>query len=319
MLALFYREFASLISSGVSVIDGMAMLAEHAGSSRLREITFKIKEDAAQGISLGEAFAKFPDVFPEWQASIIKYSEKSGRLSQGFESLAAYLERDYSLQLGIITGLAYPVFLLHAAIFLLPLVNLFTCGGSAKYLRGVLAIILPLYGFPFLLFSFLRILNKPQLKTGFHIFLINIPLLGQLLRRIAVSRFILALHSLCSSGVPIISAWKIASEATGNETVKARIFKAAPFLEEGGQLSEAFIKSGLCDYRMAGLVKSAEKSGNLVEALEMIYKYSDKEINTAVGLIARILPVVIYLLVAAFIGSRVISFYLGYFRSNYLF
>ncbi len=162
-LYLFYRQLATLVSSGVSVIEAMDILSTRMGNNRLKSVVLAVKQYLLEGNSLSDAFAVFPGIFPVWQVNLIKYSETGGRITEGLTRLADHLERDYTLQQNIIVGLAYPVLLLHAAVFLLPLVNI-ACGIGA-YIAGVLKLIIPLYGFIFLQFKNLSIIHSSSLYS----------------------------------------------------------------------------------------------------------------------------------------------------------
>lgn len=317
-LSLFYEQIGSLVSSGIPIIEAMGILAGQPGSHRFKAIAAGIKEDLENGKPLAEAFSRFPATFPSWHVFVIEYTEKAGKLTQGFETLSAYLQRDYSTLLTIITGLAYPALLLHAVIFLFPLVNLFT-GSAGTYFVEVLRALFLIYGSLALAYIIFRLCDTRELRAILHRVLLVIPVYGGIITRMSVARFILALHALCDAGVPIISGWKMAAVASGNEAIKERLLRGSEQIEKGAGLSEAFIKSGVCDYSMIGLIRGAEKTGNIVQALNTIYTYCDKEIDTISKVVARVFPVIIYLFIAGFIGFRVISFYFSYFNQIFSF
>ena len=312
-LMFFYRELAQLLSSGLPIVAAMDMLAKQQGYSRLATALAGIRQDLAAGNSLGEAFSHYPQTFPVLHADIIKYSEAAGKLAQGIGSLAEYMEKDYALQQSLIVGLAYPVFLLHIAMFLLPLVNCFGCRSSG-YLSGFLSVFIPVYGLVFLAYLVWRMRANEGFKTNLDRFILGVPLFGNLVRQFALTRFIRALQVLCASGVGITSAWKMAGQACGNNAVRDAVLSGLNLLREGQSISQAFISSGVFPANMIGLITVAEKSGSIVQTLNTIAGYAEKENETAVALLTRIVPVVVYLLIAGFIGFRIISFYLGYFN-----
>jgi type IV pilus assembly protein PilC len=310
---LFYRELAQLVSSGVTIIEAIDIISRQGGYSQLNEVLVKISQDLKTGSSLGEAFLRYPEIFPSLHANMIKYSETSGRLAQGISSLADYLEKEYAMQQALIVGLAYPVLLLHAAMFLLPIVNAFGCN-SGGYLRGFLGIFVPVYGLVFLVYLALRMRKSEGFKGGMDSFILGIPLIGNIVRQFALARFVRALQVLSASGVSIISGWKMASESCGNDAVKVSLLSGLPVLQEGRGLSQAFIQARVFPASMLGLISSAEKSGSIVQTLNTIASYSEKENETSIAVMTRIIPVFVYLLIAGFIGLRIVSFYLGYFN-----
>lgn len=312
ILYLFYRQLATLVSSGVSVIEAMDILSTRMGSRRFKSVVLAIKQYLLEGNSLSDAFAVFPGFFPAWQINLIKYSETGGRITEGLTRLADHLERDYRMQQNIIVGLAYPVVLLHAAIFLLPLVNI-ACGIGA-YIAGVLRLIVPLYGFIFLIYLSGRMLRFPQFRGIVDGFILGIPVFGNIARQLVLTQFIRALQCLCASGVAIITGWKMAADACGNKVIKDAVMNGLEAIEQGQEISKAFIQARVFSAEMISMITAAEKSGSLVQALNTIATFSEKENETAIAVLVSTIPIFVYLVIAGFIGFRIISFYLGYFN-----
>jgi type IV pilus assembly protein PilC len=313
MLMLFYRELAQLISSGVTIIEAMDILSNQGGRTGFNKVLEGIKQDLSAGSSLGEAFSHYPEMFPLLHINMIRYSETSGRLSSGIESLANYLEKEYAMQQSLMVGLAYPVLLLHAAMFLLPIVNGVSCGAGG-YLGGFLSIFIPVYGLGFVVYLALRMRKNEGFKTGLDGFILGMPVIGNIARQFALARFVRALQVLSASGVGIVNGWDMASQSCGNNLIRDSLLTGLPLLQEGQGISKAFIRAGVFPASMIGLIVSAEKSGSIVQTLNTIAGYSEKENDTAMAVLTRVIPVLVYLLIAGFIGFRVISFYLGYFN-----
>jgi type II secretory pathway component PulF len=222
------------------------------------------------------------------------------------------MEKEYALQQTLAVGLAYPVLLLHAAMFLLPVVNAVTCG-LGGYLRGFFSIFIPVYGIVFLIYAAARMRKTEQFKTGIDYFILSLPVIGGIARQFARTRFIRALQIMNASGVSIITGWQMAAESCGNTAVKNALLKSLPFLERGEGLSKAFRDSGVFPLHLISMIATAERSGSIAQTLNTIAVYSEKENETAIGVLTRIVPVVVYILVAGFIALRVITFYTGYF------
>jgi len=297
----------------VAIIEAMDILSKQGGRSQLNRALAGIRDDLKSGCSLSEAFSRYPDVFPLLHAKMIKYSETSGRLAQGISSLADYLEKEYAMQQSLIAGLAYPVFLLHVGMFLLPLVNAFGCNSNG-YLRGFLGIFIPVYGLAFLVYLALRMRKNEGFKIGLDGFILGIPMIGNIIRQFALARFVRALQVLSASGVSIISGWQMAAESCGNNLVRSSLLSGLPLLQEGQSISKAFIRARVFPASMISLIISAEKSGSIAQTLNTIATYSEKENETAIAVLTRIIPILVYLLIAGFIGVRIVSFYLGYFN-----
>ena len=312
-LAMFYRQLSSLLASGIPIIEALDSLAHQAGPNRIQAIAMYMKQDVVDGAPLSEAFAKLTHTFPSWHINVIKYSEKSGHLAADFDLLAAYLEKEYSTQLSIVTKLAYPVLLLHIAFVLLPFVNAFTCGAKG-YIGGLLGLVLPVYGLLLLVLAIRYLIQNSPLKIAYDRAVVNVWLIGPVMRQFALTRFIRALRCLCTAGVPIVSAWNMAAEACGNDFLKTAIHNGSLVIEQGQPISKALIQAGVFKPQTISMIASAEKSGTLVQMLTTINTYYEKETDAAIGIISVVVPTVVYLLIAGFIGLRIISFYSGYFQ-----
>ena len=308
---MFYRQLAQLLSGGIPIIGAVEMLSTHAGHSQLRQVARQLKQYLIEGCSLGDAFAKFPGIFPAWQINIVKYGEEAGRLAEGLGRLADYLEKDYATLMRVIVGLAYPVLLLHVAIFLLPLSRLSCFGG---YIFAVFKPLGIIYGSLFLIFVAVRLLNNAQFKKYFDALVLAIPVVGKVVRQVAVARFVRALQCLCSSGVGIINAWKMAAQACGNSVIKDKALGGVVLLEQGKELSQAFVQAQILNPEMLGMIFTAEKTGSIAQTLDIIANYTEKDNNAAIDVLAGVIPVLVYLFIAGFIALRIISFYNSYFN-----
>jgi len=306
-----------MVSSGVPIVETMSILAEQEESLQLRQTASRIKEALNKGNNLGDAFAQFPDMFPDIHINIIRYSETAGRLSQGLESLADYLEKEYSIRQELLKELAYPVVLLHAAMFLLPIVDSIGCGtscGLPGYIHGVLSVFLPVYSVVFLGYIITCGQANARFRRALDFFVVSIPRIGILVKQFALAKFIRVLQILSASGVTIITSWQMAAESCGNAAIKAALLNGLPVIEKGGGLRDACSATQMFSGSVIGMIAVAEKSGSMVQTLNTIASYSEKENETSAAMLLKIIPFFIYAAVAGFIALRIISFYTAYFN-----
>ncbi|MBN1794044.1 MAG: type II secretion system F family protein [Candidatus Omnitrophica bacterium] len=311
-LMIFYREFASLITSGIDVIEATRLLTRAASSALLKNAAGRIREDLIRGTRLSEAMRRHARLFPLWHIHLIHYSEHAGKLGEGLESIADYLEKEYDNQKKLIIGLAYPVFLLHATIFLLPLPALFT-GCLAAYILGVLHYLVPVYLVLFLLYALKQMLVFPAVKKPYDAVILFVPVFGSLIKRINIIRFIRALKCLHDAGVAITLAWKTAIELCDNTRLRNRLLTGLRAIEAGLPLEEAFRRSTIFPPKVLSMVAVAEKSGSVGSMLDKMAQYGEKENEVVMGILLTTMPVVFYLFVAGFIAYKVITFYTEYF------
>ena len=145
-------------------------------------------------------------------------------------------------------------------------------------------------------------------------FILAIPKIGSITRQFALTRFIRALQVLSASGVSIIGGWKMAAESCGNDVIRNALLSGLPLLQEGQSLSRAFIQAGVFPASVIALITTAEKSGSIVQTLNTIAGYEERENETSIAVLTRVIPLLVYFIIAGFIGFRIISFYLGYFN-----
>jgi type II secretory pathway component PulF len=302
-LSLFYRELSTLLGSGMGIVESMEQLVNHLASGALKNAALYIQAELVQGGSFADAMARCPNVFPEWQVGVVRAGEKSGHLAESLAMISGQLEKDYADLLKLLIGLAYPAFVLLVGVGAMPFIRFGQCGtrscagGAFTALLVLAAAGAGIYFLP----------RKQELA-------LSLPVVGRLFRQFAVTRFMRALQSMVSSGVPILTAWKLSADACGNEVIKRGLMSAMGEIEQGGTISAAFRKANIFPDYMVGMIASGEKSGSIGKMLDGAASYCEKENEAAIAVLLRIVPVAVYLLVACFIGMMVVSFYAGYFN-----
>lgn len=317
-LMLFFRELATMVQAGLTIIDALADMALHFHDPSLRRAAGYIRDDLASGLALGDAFARWAHLFPEWQVGMIRYSEHSGKIASTLNMIADQLEKDYASQLNLMTGLAYPLFILHAAIVLVPFASFGTCGLGGCLYRG-LGLLVALYLFVIIGFSILNRANAAGTRQVMDRAILSLPVVGNLVRQFCAARFCRALQSLSSAGVSIVTGWKLAADAAGNSVIKQSLLLALPVLESGRKISEALAVTRVFSDRAVQTISVGERSGSIVQTLEAMARHAERENEAATAILIRVVPVLLYIAVALFIGIRVVSFYLGYYRTVFSF
>jgi type IV pilus assembly protein PilC len=308
---IFYEELADLINSGITVIEAMQTIEQSVRNARVKARAVAIKRDLMHGLTLSEALVKFPDAFAIWQINIIKYSETSGTLKKGLFKIVENLKADYAIRRKLLVGLAYPVLLFHLAIFLLPVSALLQKGAGA-YLSQVGMIIVPVYLCLFAAYGLKRLIASAFVRP-YCALVLCVPFWGKFVRSLHLARFTGVLECLCGAGVNIAQGWRIAAESCDNVVLSNILLKGLPVLNQGGTLHAAFAATKVFSAKTLSLVAIGEKSGSLESTLGRIVVYAQQENETVVNLLLTVAPVLIYVVVAGYIGYRVISFYSDYF------
>ncbi|MCM8814661.1 MAG: type II secretion system F family protein [Candidatus Omnitrophica bacterium] len=308
--ALFYRQFAVMLKSGISIVACLKQLKTLSGSSDISE---NLLSSVERGEKLSYAMENSRNFFTNLEIKTISAGEISGNLVELLEKLASYFETIQDVKYRLISGMVYPAILLHAAI-IIPAVPLLFTKSILAFLARILPIFIFIYGCAFVIFFSYRALSKPEMEEIRDFIVLKIPIgFGKLFKKVSVIRFLHALNCLYSAGVPITEAIKISAEASGNKIIEKEIVKTGKLVEQGIGFSEAFSANSILPPIVIDMLQTGHQSGTMDRMLEKAASYLQQEVNLAVEAVLKIIPVVVYLLVALYVASIVISFYRGYY------
>lgn len=314
--ANLYFQLASLISAGVPIIQAIEMVQRTAPRGHRQQLE-TIVNRLQQGATFGEAIKATGKWLPAFDIALFSAGEHSGRIDATLRSLGNYYQERATMLRRILSGMAYPIFILHMAIFIFPtrlMTGLFLNGGVDAFLQHKLTILVPLY----LLIAVLIVAfqgSRGEIWRGLMERVTRaIPLLGSGRRALALSRLSAALEALLSAGVPIISAWEIAAEASGSNQIRQTVQTAVPRMEAGVTPAETVRQSGTFPELFQNLYASGEVSGQLDSTLQRLHVHYQEEATQKFENLANWTPKLLFLVVAILIGYQVVSFYSNYFN-----
>ncbi|MDP2834095.1 MAG: type II secretion system inner membrane protein GspF [Pseudomonadota bacterium] len=307
-LALFSRQFATLLHAGLTIERALAALLEQPEQNALRAALTAVREDVLGGHALGAAFARQARHFPRFYAAIVQAGEESGALPGVMERLADYLERGQALRQKISTALVYPAIVAVVAClvvgvlltYVVPqMVSVFEHSRQALpwLTRAMLAIsdflratwwawlLLPAGGAVLAR----RLLAIEALRLRWHGFLLGLPLLGSLRSSAASARFANTLAVLVGSGVPIVKAFAHAGAALDDRVFRRAVENAAGSLREGMGISRALRQEAVFPGLLLHLVASGEASGELARVLEQAAKQQEASVETRLTTLTALL------------------------------
>jgi type IV pilus assembly protein PilC len=263
-LTIFYRQFATMVNAGLTLVSSLDILIEQVENKALSEAIKLVKSDVEAGSTLADAFAKQPQIFSELNISMIRAGEIGGVLDEILNKIADLMEKEFALRQKVKSAMAYPSFVAGAAVimsifmltFILPqFVGVFAqFGGELPALTNVLVVATKVFnkywylffvGFAALIFAFLAYIKTPSGKINFDKFKLSAPIFGELTRKTAVSRFTRILGTLIKSGVPILEALKVSSNAIGNLVISEAVLNAKIKIKEGQSISGPLAASGV--------------------------------------------------------------------------
>lgn len=328
-IVVFSRQITTLIESGIPLVQALEILSEQVKNAYFKNVILEILREVREGSSFNSSLAKFPKVFSDFYVSMVKAGEASGKLAEILNRVSGYIEDALSLQRKIRSSLAYPVIVISMAVVItaflilkviptfkgifdilggqLPLPTRILIGVSDFSRRWFLLIVIFL---AVLAFFLKRLAATPQGRKKIDQALLNLPIVGELLRKIAIARFSRTFSTLVSSGVPVLQTLDIVGRTSGNKVVEEAVVNAKKFVQEGESISEPLSRSGVFPPMVIRMISVGEKTGKLEEMLSKIAQFYEDEVDTAVaGLTSMIEPLIIGFL-GIVIGGIVVSLFL---------
>lgn len=312
--AEFYQQLAQLTSAGVGLINALGHMERHPPAAAYREPARRLISDLSAGATFAEALGRLGRWLPAFDLALLHAGEQSGRLDACFRLLADYYQEQARRTRQMLADLAYPVALLHFAIFIFPFPRLFISGDWFGYLTQTVGVLLPGYILLALLLYALQGRHGESWRAVIESVLHPVPVLGSARRCLALSRVAAALEALLSAGVTIIEAWDLAGAASGSPALRRTILAWRPRVNAGETPAEAVRASGFFPELFVSEYSAGELSGTLDETLKRLHRYYQEEGSRKLHAAAQWTPRLVYLLIVLAIAYKVISFWAGYFQ-----
>lgn len=297
---IFFRQLSTMINSALSIDRAVAT----AGIGILPQAR-PMAQRIVAGNSLSQCLAAYPHLFSEYEVAIVQTGETSGTLDTQLKVLAGELEQTYRLMQTLSAKMFYPIFVAHFAVFIPPIVLLVKDGPQA-YFRVTLGTILPIY----LLIGVFTALYRMGSNTGTFRYLIDttlawVPVLGGVLKVLALTRFVRALAHLVEAGTLPYHAYQVAARACGNSWVRSRLYTSYRQVGQDARLSEWMQQSHLFSPTVLSLVASGEETGQMGPMVAKASELLEMDYQGKVNLIMTLLPVLMLVGVGLLVGFRV--------------
>ncbi|MFH0791449.1 MAG: type II secretion system F family protein [Candidatus Omnitrophota bacterium] len=332
-LVIFSRQLATMIEAGISLVQCLGILSEQIENKGLKSVVTIIRQDIEGGMSFCDALAKHPGVFSELFVSMTKAGETSGMLDEVLDRLAGYLEKSAALNRKIRSSLVYPAVVVTIAVaitfFLLIKVvptfkNIFeTLGGKLPTPTLILIGISNLVKKWFLVFIIVLIvfavilkkyINTKKGRYRFDKFKLNVIILGELFRKVALAKFARTFSTLIKSGVSVLSSLEIVATTSGNKVIEETIMKCRESVREGETMYQPLSRGKVFPPMVTRMISVGEQTGQLEKMLSKIADFYDEQVDSAVaGLTSLIEPMVIVFL-GFVVGGIVVALFLPIFK-----
>lgn len=332
-LVVFSRQLATMVDSGIPLVQGLDILSEQLENKSFKEIIAKTRHDIETGSSLSEAIGRHPKVFSSLYINMVKAGESSGMLDDILDRLATYLEKTAALQRKIKSSLIYPAMvtamaILITTVLIVKVVPTFKgifdiLGGTLPTPTRVLIAFSDLvrHYFPFLIgalvvliFALMRYIHTEQGRLQWDRLLLRLPVFGQLFRKVSVAKFSRTLSTLVKSGVPILTSLGIVGKTAGNKVIEIAVTNVRSSIREGENIAKPLAQSGVFPPMVVRMIAVGEQTGEMEKMLSKIADFYDEQVDAAVsGLTSMIEPLIIAFL-GVVIGSIVIAMFLPIFK-----
>lgn len=331
-IAIFFRQFSVMIDAGLPLVQCLEILAANQENATFQKTLTGVRTTVEGGATLANAMRQHPNVFDDLTTNMIEAGETGGILDIILQRLATYVEKAVRLRAAVKSALIYPVAVVGIAglivgallKWVVPIFkNLFAGLGVGLPLPTRIVIGLSDFVSTFwwmvgvgavgLVFGIKQIRKHPTGKYYFDKFLLYLPVLGKLLRKIAVGRFTRTLGTLITSGVPILEGLSITARTSGNAVLEEALMKVRKAIEEGRTIVDPLRESGVFPNMVTQMIGVGEATGAMDSMLQKIADFYEEEVDAATkDMLALLEPIIIGLL-GVTIGGIVISLYMPLF------
>ncbi|MDQ3295720.1 MAG: type II secretion system inner membrane protein GspF [Myxococcota bacterium] len=325
-IATLTRQMATLIRSGIPLAETLGALVEQITNMRLKTPMSEVRTAVNEGSSLADAMAKHPRIFDELYVSMVRAGELAGNLDEVLERLSDFLEGAQKLKSKVQSAMIYPMVMVIVgggimAVLMIKVVpeitTMFTQQGktlplntrmliaSSNFMGNhwkAIAIAMTAIG---ILFSKWK--SSPDGKKTWHTFVLQLPVLGQLVRTINVSRFARTLGTMLESGVPMLRALDTGKQIMGNVVLQAAVEEAKRAVTEGESLAQTLKKSGQFPPTMIHMVAVGERAGQLEQMLERVATTYETEVDTKLSRFTALLEPVMLVVMGGAVAFIVFS------------
>jgi len=331
-LAIFCRQFATMINAGVSLVRCLDVLEQQTSNVGLKEIIRDIQAEVEGGATLSKSMTKYPRVFSELATGLVRAGEVGGVLDETLERLAVFMEKDLELRQKIKSAMTYPVLVLIVAIGIVSFLVMFIL---PKFMQLFLDLGMEESDFPaptrllmnishfaldkwYIMIAivvglWIAVGRIKRTKTGkryYDTVTLKLPVFGSLNHKIAVARFARTLSTLLSSGVPILQAMETVAGTVANDIIADAILLSRASIREGDTIAAPLAESKMFPPMVVQMITIGEETGQLDSMLEKVATFYEREVDAAVeSLTAAIEPVMIVGL-GFIVGFIVISMFL---------
>ena len=332
-LVVFTRQFATMIDSGLPLVQCLDILSGQQENKTFKDILVKVKESVESGSTFADALARHPKAFDQLYVNLVAAGEVGGILDTILNRLAAYIEKAMKLTKQVKGAMVYPITIMTIAVVVVGVILVFVIPTFAKMFiefggelplptriviaisnfltKYILVIIAAMFGVKY---AFGKYYETAKGRKTVDRFALNAPIVGPLVRKVSVAKFTRTLGTMISSGVPIMDGLEIVAKTAGNKIVEEAIYKVRQSISEGKTIAEPLAECGVFPAMVVQMISVGEATGAMDTMLNKIADFYDDEVDDAVGAMTSMMEPLLMVFLGTTVGGLVIAMYLPIFK-----
>lgn len=331
-IVIFTRQLSTMIDAGLPLVQSLEILSKQQENPTFKKVLTAIKSDVETGTTFADAMRKHPKVFNNLFTNMIEAGETGGILDTILSRLAGFMEKAMELQKKIKGAMTYPTICLAIALLILVVILVFVIpvfesmfeqmGGALPMPTQIIVymsqfcksnFLYMLMGGYAILYTIKKIYNTKNGRIKMDAMAIKLPIVGTLIRKVAVAKFTRTLGTMLQSGVPILEALTVVAKTSGNKVIEAAVFRVADSIAEGRPIAEPLEESGVFPNMVVQMINVGEQVGALDTMLEKIADFYDGEVDQAVENLTAMIEPLMMVVLGGMIGGLVVAMYLPIF------
>ena len=331
-IVIFTRQFATMINAGLPLVQALDILSKQSENKTLKEVTRQVVYDVESGHTVADALGKHPKAFSELYVNMVAAGEAGGILDTILSRLAVFMEKTDALVRKVKGAMIYPGVIVSVAVIAIVVLLVFVIPTFEQMFQSVnLALPLPtrvvigmsrfLQGYWWAVlasglgggFMLKRYYATQSGKLNIDRMMLRMPVLGDVIRKSAVSRFTRTLGTLISSGVSILDGLEITAKTAGNRVIHDAIMQSRSSIAGGDTIAAPLQKSEVFPPMVISMIAVGEQTGGLDEMLSKIADFYDEEVDAAVSALLSLLEPVMIVFLGVVVGGMVVAMYLPIF------
>ncbi len=332
-IVVFTRQLSTMIDAGLPLVQGLEILGNQEENPTFKKILLQVRADVETGTTFADALKKHPKVFDNLFCNMIDAGEIGGILDTILSRLSIFMEKSMVLKKRVKGAMTYPVICLCISfvilgvilVFVVPVFEkMFADFGAALPVPTQIVVMISnfaknnlLYGIAFaalMIFAFKKYYATDKGEMKIDALILQLPVFGDLVRKVSVAKFSRTLSTMLKSGVPILESLQVVARTSGNRVIETAVFRTADAISEGRPIAEPLEETGVFPGMVVSMINVGEAVGALDAMLEKIADFYDEEVDQAVDNLTAMIEPFMMVFLGGMIGGLVVAMYLPIFK-----